>query len=769
MIYFHHPLFLILLVPLCLIILYYLKLRNILIAGSRIAITSLILLAIASPYTVVERPGIEGSTDITIIADSTESMRLFNSSVKDEVYGYLSNRTHTGLDLISGNTSPIGDRIIRNIKSGGNILLISDGNNNHGRSLPDAINFAGSLNTTVYLLKQEPIKKDMSISISGDSVAIPGTPADFHINVKNTGALEGDLEVQLDGTAVYSGHVMRSMDIPLAYTFNTTGSHTIRAEIFAGKEDEFSQNNVFYRSVHVVPRPDLLLVSKESSPLSSILSQLYSVEISPALKDPGSFDAVVLDDTGAGELSKTDAAHLSDYVAGGGGLLVVGGANAYTDYSRAPLLEQLLPVRAGGAPHAGKSAGVVLVVDISGSTGELLGTDQKLGIEKGLAIQMLNSIGSDDFLGIIAFNNAPHIIAPFARHPDRKDLEDTVSRLRHGGTTHLSPALEAAHDMIRNFDGGRNVIVISDGRVADGEASLRTAGSMADDGVSIYAIGVGGDTDEEFMKRLAVSGGYLSRDQAHGIELLFGEIKKKEKREGIPLLIINSGHFITRSTGLNATVSGYNPVSAKKNALTLVMTADGNPVITAWQFGLGRVVSITVDNGNEWAASLYDKENSKIISTSASYAVGRPRGAEIQADDGEIGSQIRIDVFSDQYPDLRFDGEKIQFSRTGEKLYTSTVIPNSTGFHDLSGYMIAVNEPSEFRELGNNELLPEFITASGGRVYDISEIKELIPDLVDKHTALLHESVDLKPLFLLAALLLYSIEVITRRLVDILR
>ncbi|MCZ7361820.1 MAG: VWA domain-containing protein, partial [Candidatus Methanoperedens sp.] len=481
------------------------------------------------------------------------------------------------------------------------------------------------------------------------------------------------------------------------------------------------------------------------------------------------YDAVVLDDISANELSVADSVLLSDHVAGGGGLVVMGGLNAFTDYSVRPIFEQLLPVKAGGTPKTGKSAGIVLVVDISGSTGELYGTDPKLGIEKGLAIQMLNNIGPLDYLGVIAFNNAPHVIVPFERYQELSSVTDIIAQLRYGGTTSLTPALEAAHNSLKDFDGGRNVIVISDGMVGDSERALRATSSMSDDGITIYAIGVGGNTDVEFMKKLAAAGGggYLRRDQAQGIELLFRELKNKEKKDVFPLNIINSGHFITKDLTINANVYGYNNVFTKQNAQALIKTSDGNPVLSTWRFGLGRVVSITVDNGNNWAPELYDAMNSKVISTSINYAIGNPM--EIMAQDGERGEPVALSVQSDGEPDIRSDGERILFERRGDRLYSAEIFLNSTGFHDLSGYRIAVNEPAEYREHGNNELISEVIAASGGHVYNISEIEMLIPDIKNKNTAIVREVVDLRSVFMIAALFLYSLEVIIRRLFDVLK
>ncbi len=774
MINFTYPFIPFLIIPISLVIFYYLKPKgtgNILRAAIKLIVIFIILLSIASPYTLMEREGKTGWDEITIISDNTPSMRLYDPDIANKVYDYLSNKTQVSIDLISGTSSSIGDSIFKNIRPGGNILLISDGNNNHGRSITEAVNFARNINSTIYYLRQEPVKNDLSISISGDAVAIIDTPYGFFIDINTLGPIEGDLKFYIDENITETIHVKQRKRIPVEYLFNTQGSHRIRAEI-SGQGDEISQNNIFYKSVFVIPKPYIRLISKKESPLSKILDQSYSVDISPGFTNLESNKAVILDDILSSELSGNDASILSDHIANGGGLVVVGGPNGYTNYDDNPLLEQLLPVKPGGDIVRSKNTAVLLVIDISGSTGDLTGEAAKLGIEKGLANQVIESLGVDDFIGVIAFNNVPHTIAPLSRYPDNSKVKDTIVRLTSGGTTHLSPALSAAFDMVMTFDGGRNVIVISDGITADSNAALDVAGTMADGGINIYTIGVGMDTDEAFMKKLAAKGNgiYLKRDQSNGIRLLFGEIANPARMDGFPLLLINSDHFITRGVSLNATIYGYNKVYTKQNAQALVMTSTGNPAISAWRFGLGRVISITTDNGNTWAPELYDRDNSKIISTSINYAIGNPgKSDDISTRDGEIGIPLEISISSEKEPDLSFDGKPLHFEKTGEEQYRATIIPDSVGFHDISGYTVAVNAPAEYREIGNNDLIPGVIKAAGGQVYNTSEIERLIPDIKKKNTAMIRERVELATLFLFAALVLYSIEVILRRLVEIIR
>jgi len=176
-----------------------------------------------------------------------------------------------------------------------------------------------------------------------------------------------------------------------------------------------------------------------------------------------------------------------------------------------------------------------------------------------------------------------------------------------------------------------------------------------------------------------------------------------------------------------------------------------------------------VDNGNAWAPALYTEGNSKLVMNSINYAVGTADGFELYAQDGEVGEPIDVFVSSESEPFLEFEGAKLKFEKTREKQYHTVIYPNSTGFHDLSGYTVAVNERSEYRNTGNNDLIPGIITGSGGQVYNISELDGLISDITSAKTGMVRKVVYLGPVFLLAALLLYSMEVVFRRIMEILR
>ncbi|GFO97630.1 hypothetical protein ig2599ANME_1835, partial [groundwater metagenome] len=240
-----------------------------------------------------------------------------------------------------------------------------------------------------------------------------------------------------------------------------------------------------------------------------------------------------------------------------------------------------------------------------------------------------------------------------------------------------------------------------------------------------------------------------------------------------PLVAVDSNHFITKYINLTASVTGYNDVTPKLGGDRLVATTRGKPVLTTWGFGLGRVASFTTDNGGgntRWASAVYSGENSRLISSMINWAIGDPRpkeGVVIQAEDIWGGTPGRVVVTSNTIPQVKLDGIPFDLSRTGPTTYESSISLEKEGFHDLSGYGIAVNYPLEYREVGFNEKLNTGIEANGGRVYSEDEVEGLLLlDIKEKAVRTVQEPKSQKEPFLIAALILFLGEVIVRRLKD---
>lgn len=766
-------------IPIIVVLIYSIKnKKNRYLIFSRGTIFLLLLFAFASPYTFEERTVQDESPRISVIMDKTDSMELFKELNKTEF-------PTESIYYISGNKSGIGDAIVQYANGNDNILLISDGNNNYGKNLMDAIVFAQQINTTVYLLKLNPIKKDVSVEIIGSKKVIVDNENNYDIIVHDVGDTQWTVSVWIDDKLVLTKQSQKSSMIPIKHTFNSVGSHTIKAQI-SSNEDYFSENNVFYKSVYVIPKPNLLIVSNYESPLYQVLTKIYQVTKTNSLGSAGAlnkYSAIFLDNININDISDSEIEILSDYVNNGGGLVVVGGDRSYDNggYDNT-LLESLIPVKSGEVSASGKSVGVVIVIDISGSVGHQYGEDTKISMEKALAIGVLRDIGADDYVGVIAFRKNAYIVSEITIGLYKTDIEEKIEKLKHGGTTYMYPAQLEAEKMLENFKGSKYVIIISDGKLTKKSSeslTINKAKEMANSGIITYAVGVGADTNSEFMKNLASAGNgiYFKPEETQRLKIVFGEKEEtpETEKKGLAIFALNPNHFITQGIDLNAVLTGYNKVIAKSGAQTLVTTEAGNPIVTVWRFGLGRVVSFTTDDGRVWSGQVYTKPSSLLISKMTNWAIGDPeRNAliKINAPDAYQGETVDIAVTSDTLPNLELDGKSLRLSKTSENTYQASFNPTKTGFYELSGgYKIAVNYPLEYKNLGYKEELLGIVSATGGEVYDESQlenIKELLlNDIKKKSTKTIQKKVDLKWPFILVALSIFLIEVLTRRIKEI--
>ncbi|MBU1946810.1 MAG: hypothetical protein KKC54_07640, partial [Nanoarchaeota archaeon] len=215
----------------------------------------LLLIAIASPYKLRETTT-EGNPSLTILADNSSSFQIFDTTAAEKIKIGLGESFPVTLKYIaSGERSAIGDGILQNAEGDDQILVISDGNNNYGRDLGDIVMFSSILNTTIHTVKMEPLKKDISIIVDGPSQVIEQSENQFRVYITNVGNVQySSLEVFVDGNQV-------KLDSEGRFDWRfQKGYHKIMARINFPKDDYFSQNNIYYKSVKSLPRPKLLYV-----------------------------------------------------------------------------------------------------------------------------------------------------------------------------------------------------------------------------------------------------------------------------------------------------------------------------------------------------------------------------------------------------------------------------------------------------------------------------------------------------------------------------
>jgi len=775
---------------------------------SRVIILSLLIIALASPFTIGTSTIRDEAPRITVISDKTMSMDLFNMDTGEKLFESLKSRTPTTYRQFAGINSPIGDEVIFAAENN-NIVLVSDGNSNYGKDLFDAISFVSGTGTRVYAVRQEPIHNDASVEIESAKNLIIGNENVFNIIVRQAGSeIRYRLDVEIDGAPVKSEAVIqteRTRTIPLSYTFDSLGTHRVTATITPEGGDRFKINNVFYKSVFVVPKPEVLAVTDDTgSPLYTVIDSLYAVTRSGTVPDDLSpYRAVIIDNRGVAQLS---ADTLRTYVGGGGGLVVVGGDKSYDEgnYNNSPV-EAILPIISRAGEYRG-GKNIVILIDASGSTilGDATTGLTFIGLINANALSIVQNIGRDSRVGVAAFSGvtAETDMLSLSSDANRAELERFIRDIgpdTKGGEnpTDIDKGLRAAEKLLNSVSGTKEIIVISDGQIhPDGfEEAKKTVEDLKSKGIHItfvqiilsYEVNAKAD---KLYDDLAKNFGEHAKvvDPGHKIcekdrPCLEGDEKQPEitptptpppDPRQYPIEPIDTDHFITRYINLSANIWGYNEVIPKLGADELVATSPGyKPILTVWSFGLGRVAAFTTDNGageTRWAPAVYSGENSRLISSMINWAIGDPRpkeGVVIQAEDIWAGTPGRVIITSDTLPQVRFDGVPLDLSRTGPVTYEASINPEKEGFHDLSGYGIAVNYPLEYREIGFNEELATVIASNGGRVYNENEVEGLLlMDIKEKAVRTVQEPVSKKEPFLLAALILFLGEVIIRRLKD---
>ena len=778
----------------------FMKGRKKLLVLSRMIVAALIIIALASPYTITTHTISDPNPSITVINDQSSSMDIFNKSTADAVCDAIHERNPSSqIRSFSGDQSPIGDKILQYSRGNDHIVLVSDVNSNYGRELVDAISVASRSNTTAYVVAQTPTRNDASIEIIGSKTVIIGNKNIFGIVVRQAGThLLYDLVVKVDDEVVYQSEIDQSERIKvrkIPHTFDTLGSHVASAEIMpkGGGSDYRSANNVFKKAVYVVPKPKVLLITDEESNLRDIVCDQYDARISTQLSELNDTKAVILDNRYLDSLPAGEIEMLRDFVGDGCGLVMVGGDQSY---DRGGYLdsefEKILPVKSYPSEYYGRND-VVIVMDVSDSTlSDIIvdSGDTFLDYEKALAIYMIDDKEfRDDHVGVVAFGGDAYIVSGLVcleNEQTRELLKDTIRvKTPQGQATTLDQGLSLAEEMLANSAGAKDVILMSDGRIDEDiyENSLAVATRMKGKNIKMHFIqvissptGVIGaygklahEVDASYAQTTYPKSININTDQPDAEPT---PTAPPEDAGTYAVSVFDTNHFITRDLELSGTITGYNDVTPKLGAKKLVATGDGKPVVCAWRYGLGRVVSWSTDNGNEWSSALYSENNSQLISATINWAIGDPRpevGVVIEADDIFFGEISRITITSDAIPSLNFGGSPLDMARIAENTYTTEIDLGEQGVCYLSDYGIAVNYPLEYRDVGMNPNAEKTIQSYGGRVYNESEVGMLCNDVRRKSVRTVCERLDQKIPFILAALALFLLEVIGRRVREIMR
>lgn len=737
------------------------KIVRIIMLATRILIFLALLIAIASPYQDTQKI-IQGDPILKIVVDNSTSMNLFKS-IQPDFFDKLKQKVDVEITTAGyGETSDIGDGALGALGPYESVLLISDGQATKGASMGDVALYAQKLNSTINGITLTQVHDDASVWIDGPAKTMADAENTFAVNIGRVGkTVPIHLIVTLDGQTVIDKTTTNSQE-----TFTeklTEGYHELIAKL--DTQDYFPQNNIYYKSIKTVPRPKILLVTETETPLQQLLSQVFNVDVSPVPKNLDDYYAVIINNMDADKMNPYTS-QLNDFLVGGSGMLVIGGKNSfnYGKY-RNSIFEGLLPVYVAEAGKKQGDMNVVIVIDKSGSTGSGFGSAATtVDVEKAMAIDVLqNDIGLTNKVGVVAFDTEAYLVSELSTLSEKSgDLQDRIARIVFGGGTFIHAGILKSLQLLEYASGAKNIILISDGRTQAENTAYEAAKAAANLGVTIYTVGVGESTADDIMLKIAdLTGGiYFKATDSSRLRILFGKPDENAKTDTPNIYILNKNHFITQGLDTQAVISGFNEVVPKTAAQLLVTTGIGDPILTIWRLGLGRVGAWSTDDGINWAGQLLSGQNSPLLIRTINWAIGEPdRKAQerVEVADTHVFESTDVVVKSQSVP----KAEGTAFYKIDENTYSGTIVPMQTGFQQILTAKFAVNYPVEYQLLGQN--IEPAVQISGGKMFSENDIDKIVDAVKSRATRMTVTRETMRWPFIVFALVLFLLEIFIRR------
>ncbi|MEE8390719.1 MAG: VWA domain-containing protein [Anaerolineae bacterium] len=388
--------------------------------------------------------------------------------------------------------------------------------------------------------------------------------------------------------------------------------------------DAYPQNNGLSAFTLIEGPPRVLIVAADPAESGFLQASLQAAGLTVEESTPGAlvsdlaslveYAAVVLVDTPAQSFSPRALAALQSYVRDlGGGLVAVGGPHAYGvgGWYNTPL-EETLPVEMTiHDPERFPPMSIVVVIDKSGSMSAQEGGVQKIRLAGEAAARVAELITALDEITVIAFDDRPaDVIGPLPGS-QRDEVIDQVIRLQAGGGgIYVRESLQEALRYLAASDRTiRHIILLADGSDSEHQEGVRemVEEEMAAQNITLSTVAIGAGQDLRFLQEIAElgNGRYHFTNQAANLPVIFAE----ETQLAMRSYVVEEPFYPQQTsispilTGIEALpqLAGYVATSPKSAARVILSTHQDDPLLAAWQYGLGRSVAWTSDATSRWA------------------------------------------------------------------------------------------------------------------------------------------------------------------------
>lgn len=394
-------------------------------------------------------------------------------------------------------------------------------------------------------------------------------------------------------------------------------------------EDTYFENNTLSTHTYVNDLPHLLVVQDREmegenfesmfegyAMVDTVLASTVPRQVEELLTYDGMIIADVSMDDFPDGFVQTLQTWVGDYKKG---LLVIGGDNSYGlgGYMQTPL-EELLPVTMDVKDEQEKpSLGMVLVIDKSGSMSAGKYGVSKMELAKEAAIRATEVLLPTDHLGVLGFDGNYKWVLPLEPLEDKANAAKQIGTMRSGGGTTILPSLQEAINVLKKDDSQlRHIILLTDGQAENSgyESALR---ELNQEGITLSTVGVGEGADRTLLSRLAQSGNgrFYFTDVFSDIPSIFTKEavlagKKYLNQVTFQPKVMYQGASLNGITELPP-LDGYVATTIKPLATLILEGPEEEPILSSWQYGLGRTMAWTSDMNGRFSSNWLNWENNR--------------------------------------------------------------------------------------------------------------------------------------------------------------
>ncbi len=440
-------------------------------------------------------------------------------------------------------------------------------------------------------------------------------------------------------------------------------------------DDTYYQNNELAAFTEIIGPPRVLLVANDGtladdgSPQPDESPQLMLAleatgltvdRITPAdfpasLARLSNYASIILVNVNAKNLTPRKMETIQSYVRDlGGGLVTVGGPQSYGmgGYFGTPL-EETLPVEMQIKDQERfPSVSIVIVIDRSGSMGMQEGGLTKIQLAAEGAVRVVELLNDFDEITVIPVDTQPdNPIGPMSA----SDRETAIGLIRQigagGGGIYVRTGLEAASQALAQSPNQvKHIILLADGADSEQKEGVpQLIDGLTAENVTVSTVSIGAGPDTPWLQQMAElgNGRFHFTDQAANLPQIFTQETTSIQRS----YLVEERFFpdlVSRSpilTGITAVppLFGYVGTSPKGTAQVILKTHQDDPLLAAWQYGLGRSVAWTSDATGRWAADWVRWEGFPAFWTQAvRWTISQERDSNVETVVDFSGEQARL-------------------------------------------------------------------------------------------------------------------------------